>query len=367
MSAHTLPAVVVVDTVEDLTPEWLTAALRSRGTLAPGTEVAAADSEVIGTGQLGHVVRTTLRYAGDGAGPSSVVVKLPSEDPGSRQLGAAMGVYEAEVHFYEQVAPRLTGRVPDLYHAAVDPATGRFTLVIEDVGASTVPGDMLAGCTPDRAALAIGELVGLQAPIWNDPELIRLPWLDIARTRMLFAQVPQCIELFRERFAHRLDPEHLALVEQLAPLAPVVTDAVWKPPFVVAHGDYRLDNMMFGITAADPPIVVLDWQGARLAPPLLDAAIFLTTALDPGLRGELERDLLGQYLDDLKTAGVRGFEAQDCWESYRACSLYPFLLTVAVSVTISRTERGDQMWTRMLTGAADLVLTTGAAKLVGRG
>ena len=356
--------VELVDTVDALTPEWLTAALRSRGTIGPDVSVVSADSAVIGTGQLGHVVRTVLGYTDGAAGPSSVVVKLPSADAGSRQLGAAMGVYEAEVRFYEQIAPLLSGRVPRLHHGAVEPSSGRFTLVIEDVGANTVPGDMVTGGTLEQSRLAIGELVRLQAPIWNDPDVTRLPWLDVQRTRMLFAAVPQCIGPFRDSFADRLQPEHLALVEELAPRAPQVPDAIWKPPFVVGHGDYRLDNMMFGVTAEAPPIVVLDWQGARLAPPLLDAAVFLTTALDPAERAAHERDLLAEYLAGLKSAGVRDFEAADCWESYRACSLYPFLLTVAVSVTIARTERGDQMWARMLTGSADLVLRSGAAELL---
>jgi aminoglycoside phosphotransferase (APT) family kinase protein len=161
-----------------------------------------------------------------------------------------------------------------------------------------------------------------------------------------------------------LAPEHLALVEQLAPQAPAVTRAIWKPPFVVGHGDYRLDNMMFGSTPADPPIAVLDWQGARLAPPLLDAAIFLSSCLTPEERRDHERDLVSRYHSQLTAAGVRDFSPEHCWQSYRACSLYPFLLTVAVSVTIAQTERGDQMWARMLAGAADLVLSTGAAKLV---
>lgn len=360
------PALDLIDTVDGLTADWLTAALRSLGTITAGTRVESADSEVIGTGQLGHVVRTTLRYGDDGEGPPSVVVKLPSEDAGSRQMGAAMGVYEAEVRFYQQIAPLVTGRVPSLHHGAVDPETGRFTLVIEDVGANTLPGDMIAGGTPEQARLAIGELVRLQAPIWNHPDVVGLPWLGVERTQMLFAQVPACVDPFRERFAHRLLPEHLALVERLAPKALAVTDEIWKPPFVVGHGDYRLDNMMFGITPADPPVVVLDWQGARLAPPLLDAAIYLTTALDPGERAEHEQDLLGEYLSGLKSAGVTQFDQRDCWQSYRACSLYPFLLTVAVSVTIAQTERGDDMWTRMLTGAADLVLRTDAAELVDR-
>lgn len=355
----------IVDTVDGLTPAWLTSALRRRATITGDTRVESARSTVIGTGQLGHVVRTALSYAGDGEGPPTVVVKLPSTDAGSRGLGAAMGVYEAEVRFYQHIAPLITARVPHLYSGAVDPESGRFTLVIEDLGPTAVPGDMIKGSTPEQTALAIDELVPLQAPIWNHPDIIRQPWLGVSRTEMLFAQVPHCVGPFRERFAGRLAPEHLALVEELAPRAAAVTGTIWQPPFVVGHGDYRLDNMMFGGTPADPPIVLLDWQGARLAPPLLDAAIFLSACLTPGERRDHERDLLDRYHGRLVEAGVGDFSRAQCWESYRACSLYPFLLTVAVSVTIAQTERGDAMWARMLGGAADLVLSTGAAKLVG--
>ena len=359
------PTMAIVDTVDELTPAWLTSALRQQATITRGTRVESARSTVIGTGQLGHVVRTTATYGGDGQGPPSVVVKLPSQDAGSRGLGAAMGVYEAEVRFYQHIAPLITARVPHLYSGAVDPETGRFTLVIEDLGPTAVPGDMIKGSTPEQTALAIDELVPLQASIWNNPDITRHPWLDVSRTEMLFAQVPHCVGPFRERFAGRLAPEHLALVEELAPQAPAVTRTIWQPPFVVGHGDYRLDNMMFGSTPEDPPIVVLDWQGARLAPPLLDAAIFLSACLTPRERRDHERDLLNRYHSRLTEAGVGGFSREHCWESYRACSLYPFLLTVAVSVTIAQTERGDAMWARMLGGAADLVLSTDAAKLVG--
>jgi hypothetical protein len=359
------PTVAIVDTVDELTPAWLTSALRQRATITPGTSVESAHSTVIGTGQLGHVVRTALTYSGDGQGPPTLVVKLPSEDAGSRGMGSAMGVYEAEVRFYQHIAPLIKARVPHMYSGAVDPGTGRFTLVIEDLGPTAVPGDMIKGSTPEQTALAIDELVPLQAPIWDSPAVTGHPWLDVSRTEMLFAQVPHCVDPFRERFAGRLAPEHMALVEELAPQAPSVTRTIWKPPFVVGHGDYRLDNMMFGSTAADPPIVVLDWQAARLAPPLLDAAIFLSACLTPQERRDHERDLLNRYHSRLTEAGVGGFSREHCWQSYRACSLYPFLLTVAVSVTIAQTERGDAMWARMLGGAADLVLSTGAAEMVG--
>jgi aminoglycoside phosphotransferase (APT) family kinase protein len=181
---------------------------------------------------------------------------------------------------------------------------------------------------------------------------------------MLFAAVPPAVDAFVERFGERLDPAHLALVQRLAPLAPAATEAVWKPPFVVGHGDYRLDNMLFGTAEGAPAISVIDWQAARLAPPLLDAAIFLGSCLRIEDRREHERALLGEYHEGLLAGGVTGFSLEDCWESYRGSSLYPFLITVAVSVTLQRTERGDAMWARLLSGCAEIVLETGAGDLL---
>jgi hypothetical protein len=354
----------IADTVEELTPEWFTGALREGGTIGPDVTVTGAGSELVGTGQLGLVVRSDLTY--DGApGPSSLIVKLPSRDAGSRQLGAMMGVYEAEVRFYHEILPLVEAQIPLMHWGQVESDTGRFTLVIDNLSPGSEVGDMVAGCSVDRAALAIRELVKLQAPSWDSPAVREKAWIaDVTRTRMLFGAVPAAVEPFLERFAPRLEPEHVALVRRIGPNAAAYPDRAWQRPFVVAHGDYRLDNMMFGVEPSAPPISVIDWQATRLAPPLIDAAIFLGSCVGPDERRAHEHGLLRDYHDGLLKRGVTGFEWEDCLESYRRCSLYPFLLTIAVSMTLERTERGDAMWARMVRDTADLIQATGAADVL---
>jgi hypothetical protein len=345
---------VIADTIEELTPEWFSDVL--------DRTVSDVRAAPIGTGQVGLVVRAELEYDGE-AGPASLVVKLPSLDAGSRQMATAMGLYEGEVRFYTEIAPRLGEEVPRMHWGAIEP-DGRFTLVLDDLSSRAQVGDMVAGCGDDHAALAIGALARLQAPVWDDPQLPSRPWLDPVRTDMLFGAVAPALDVFLERFADRLAPEHVALVERLAPQAAGYRTRVWEPPYVIAHSDYRLDNMLFAIGDGAPPISVVDWQGARLGPPLLDAAVFLGSCIDAEQRRGLERDLLRAYHEDIVAAGVAGFSLDDCWESYRRCSLWPFLLGVAVSVNIVQTERGDAMWARLITGAAELVQDTGAAELL---
>jgi hypothetical protein len=367
MSTHTgtTAAVSIADGLEDLTPEWFTAALRAGRTLGPDRSVTEAEMELIGTGQVGLVALARLEHddPGDDA-PTSVIVKLPSPDAGSRQMGVQMGLYEAEVHFYKEIAPRLGPAVPRMHWGDVDAQAGRFTLVLDDLTASAEVGDMVAGCSLEEARLAIEALPALQAPVWDDPGLQGRPWLDPARTDMMFAAVAPSLELFLERFADRLEPEQTALVERLAPLAGSYRTRVWKPPYVVAHSDYRLDNMLFGRTTGAPPISIVDWQGARLGPPLLDAALFLGACAGTDTRRAHEHELLRSYHDGLQAAGVSTFTFEDCLDSYRRCSLWAFLLGIPVSVSLVQTERGDAMWAGLMRGCADHVIDTGAAELL---
>jgi hypothetical protein len=351
--------VPLADTIEDLTAGWFTSALREGGALEDGSGVESARSELYGTGQFGSVVRSELE--GPGA-PASVIVKLPSGDAGSRQLGIAIGAYEAEVRFYEEVAPQVGVSIPRRYWGGVEPGTGRFTLVLEDLSGCAEVGDAIAGGTPEQAAAALRELVKLQAPVWNDPGLRKLDWLaSAARTQMLFDVVGPALPLFRERFASKLDPEYLALVERLGPKAASYPAKAWTDPLVVVHGDYRLDNLMFATDSEPLSATVLDWQGTRLGPPLIDVAIHLGSSLSPEDRRAHQDELLRGYHDGLLAAGVEGFTLEDCRESYRRCSLYTFLLSIGISVTIARTERGDEMWAAMLSMSADLVNELGAA------
>lgn len=349
----------ITETPADLTPEWFTDALREGGTLGDESTVTGAACEKIGTGQLGSVIRAELTYGGV-QGPETLIVKQPSTDEGSRGMGVAMGVYRSEVRFYEQVAQMVDTSVPRMHWGALEEATGRFTLVLDDLSGHAQVGDMLAGATPAQIESALAQTAHLQSPLWDDPRATELDWLgDLSGTRMLFGAVPTAVEPFQERYGDRVSAEHLELVRRLAPRAPEVVDAVWKPPFVVAHGDYRLDNMLFD---ADGNATIIDWQACRLAPPGLDHAIFLSTCVDPNVRRATERELMGRHAE---AVGQPGFGPEEMWASYSACALYPFLLCVFTSITLEQTERGDAMWTRLLTGAAELVIETGSERVLG--
>src|SRR5271170_2523242 len=111
---------------DELSTEWLTAQVN-----AP---VCAFHAERISTGQMSECYRVTLECDleddGDTRAPVSVVLKVAASDPVSRQTGVALGLYEREVRFYTDVAPRLVGPIAPCYHASFDPAAGTFALLL---------------------------------------------------------------------------------------------------------------------------------------------------------------------------------------------------------------------------------------------
>ncbi|HXO48145.1 MAG TPA: phosphotransferase, partial [Mycobacterium sp.] len=101
----------VVERPADLTAAWLTAAIGA-GDIADFTV------ERIGTGQMSECYRVQLRYADSAPStdrPDSVVLKVAATDPMSRQTGMTLGLYEREVRFYRDIAPRLRGPVASCY------------------------------------------------------------------------------------------------------------------------------------------------------------------------------------------------------------------------------------------------------------
>ena len=148
---------------DDLTAEWLT------GAIGAGT-VERFSTERIGTGQMSECYRVALTYAEGAAGPGSVVLKVAASDPDSRQTGLALGLYEREVRFYTDVAPRIGGPVAPCYDAGFDADTGVFHLLLGDASPAVV-GDEIRGATIEQAMLAMAELGRLHAPLLGDATL----------------------------------------------------------------------------------------------------------------------------------------------------------------------------------------------------
>jgi hypothetical protein len=358
----TTPDPAVVDGVDELTPEWLTAALRSGGLQVT---VGGVEHRPVGTGQMAESHRLTLTYEDDGGGgPSTVVAKVPAAGPESRAAGAAGG-YANEVGFYRDLADTVTIRVPDCHYAAIGSDLGRFVLLLEDL-APAAQGDQLAGCTVDQATAAVETLAGLHGPRWCDPTLFDVTWLQrvTPETSFFLGEIMRSsTEGFIERYRDRMAG---ADVEMLRAFSAVTQDWVAARPerFALVHGDYRLDNLLFATAAGGSPAAAVDWQTLGIGLPGRDLAYFLGNGLLPEDRREHERALVATYHRALTAQGVDGHSLDECWEDYRFGQLQGPLITVLGAMHVEQTDRGDDMFMTMIGRAGEAVRDLGSLDLL---
>ncbi|MGC8463538.1 MAG: phosphotransferase family protein [Acidimicrobiales bacterium] len=374
----TIPA-----TLDELDAPWLTDVLGAAGVLGSAV-VAAIERTPIGTGQMCDTFRLSLTYDRPTEAPASVVVKVPAADEASLQAAMALRCYEIEVRFYQELACTLPVRTPHPYYAELAIGSPRFVLVVEDL-TDAHAGDQLAGCTVAEAAVALDELVRLHAPRWGDPSLAELEWLhrdpDGSR-QFLLGLLPELWEGFQNRYQDLVTPATGRAGETLFTRLDAYLGADTGPA-TVTHGDYRLDNLLFGAPPGDAPggtgpgtgtgadggtgdrVAVLDWQTAGHGPALADVAYFLGAGLLAEERRAHEHDLVRRYHRRLTAAGVHDYPWEQCWSAYRRGSWSGLVMAVAASMLVERTERGDAMFLAMADRHARHALDLDAAAVIG--
>jgi Phosphotransferase enzyme family len=330
----------VADTVDDLTTEWLTGALRWLGY---DTTVRSLACTPIGEGQMGASFRLRYELERDREGvPPTLVAKLAAPDRASR-VAVTLG-YRAEVAFYREVAGTVAVKAPRCHLALITDDETAFTLLLEDLAPAT-PGDQIAGASPAQIQAAAVNLAGLHAPRWDDPALVEAPWAvpssDAAADfvgELIAGGIPELLA----RVGDRVGADERATLEASAAAIPAFLTR-WLSHRTVLHGDYRLDNLLF---APDGSVTAVDWQTLSIGMPMRDLAYLVATGLPTDARRAIEQSILGAYRRALARFGVEYDEAE-AFEDYRAGLLQCPMITVLGAAFSARTERGDEMFAAM--------------------
>jgi hypothetical protein len=353
----------VVDDPAELTPAWVTAALRSAGHEVTVREVS---FERIGTGQIGASYR--LHLDANGPVPPTLVAKLAAGSPEARQR-VSQG-YRKEVRFYADLAVLVAVNTPTCWYAAISDDCQSFTLLLEDL-APAVPGQQARGCRLDQAVAAVENLAGLHAPLWCNPLLHEhadwLQPLDEATGAFLGELMVGATEQFVDRYADRLGAENVETLRRSAALIGRWSTA-GNDIFAVTHGDYRLDNLMFAPSdsvGVDRSVAAVDWQTATTGPPVRDLSYFLGTSLSVELRRTHERELVEVYVAALAARGV-DHPLERCYEDYRLGVLQGPFITVmgCIYATAEPSAASDEMFLAMATRSCVAIRDLATLELV---
>jgi hypothetical protein len=402
------PSEFIPQTLDELTPEWLTATLRAAGALEQAS-VRGVEREVLGAGEgfLGILARLSLDLDRDEPGaPRSLIAKLPL--PANRAMGEMLGAYEREILFYQELASQVPMRTPRVYYGALDRDRGsenqerilavldrvpvalnrvmvrlgrwvagrkkrRYCLLMEDLGFAR-SGDQVRGGSPEDCARILCAVARAHAAFWQSPLLADRFWLvrQDLDLRMRYGMFRSSRKAFAARF-RALHEEGLGRsVDWMGEHGLELTRRLHgSAPETLNHCDLRLDNVFFDDGARDArlesadanphgardangdDVVVFDWQLVRRGPAAYDVAYLLSGALSPEVDRATEERLLRDYHQALVAGGVKDYDFERLRVDYQR-SLLAILGTLAAT---DQVEMGDDrgvtlmdLWIERLAG-----------------
>jgi aminoglycoside phosphotransferase (APT) family kinase protein len=145
-----------------------------------------------------------------------------------------------------------------------------------------------------------------------------------------------------DRFRHAIPQLHARMAEGAQALA---------------HGDFRLDNFMFGTEPRHRPFVMLDFQAPIVTKPVHDVAYLITQSMITEDRRRHEWSLLDDYHAALVDGGIQGYTRQQCEDDYRLAALHCFEYAVVVAGTLyPSNDRGSRWITQMIGRSAQTIV-----------
>jgi hypothetical protein len=314
-------------TLEEITAEWLTAALRTK---APGVTVRGVEVLDMNRGTCTKIrLKLDLDEAGRAAGVPEQVILKGGFEPHSRAMGF---MHEQEVRGYRDVLPVLKLPAPACYFADYDEERLQGLIVMEDL---TLRG--VAFCNPlvphsfEAVARRLEVLAAFHAQTWASPDFApgrRWGWAtDTARQFLTYFDAtfpPDVWKAFVDspRGAAASVRFHSRdwMIEALKALVRLSD----RLPHAMIHSDTHLGNLYVD---RDGEPGFFDSLAGR-APPMLEVTYHMGGALDEADRPRWEGALVQHYLEALKANGVDAPGFDEAFFQYRCFLAYGYAVFI---------------------------------------
>ncbi len=301
---------------EDVTSEWMTAAIASR---CPGARVADV-SLVTRDDGTNRRARFAMSYAA-GSGPATVFVKAHS--PRHRWVHLRNGNLFNEARLFAS-GVSLPVDHPVVYQAIVDRLRLDFLLVMEDLtrrGAD--PRDATRPMSVDQVAHGLRGLARLHSQYWGFSGRThpKLAWVKTWKpTRGWQVGLGKRIPVGLARGAGHLPAEVTKLSgEEIVGIWARYVASLSKGPMTLLHGDAHIGNTY---VLPDGDVGFLDWQVVRRGGWSQDVGYFLVGALTEEDRRRSEAALLEEYRKALDIPANQRPSAEEAWLHYRTTPAY---------------------------------------------
>lgn len=335
----------IPDMPAGLTPALLTELLHEHGALAGDAVVCDVAMEQVGdgTGMMAELSKLLLSYEGQTDAPSSLIAKYASQNATNREVAQQFNLYERETRFASELDPQTSARTPQTFFSGVD--EDRFLILMQDMTDYQV-GSQVEGADLRQTELAIDELAKLHAAFWD--RTAELDWIPAAadsyHAAALQAMAVDGVGNLADRFGDFLADEMKQCGGEFQAAIPEMQQWLVEEPTTLVHGDYRMENLLYGCQPDHHPLAILDWQGPLRARGMMDVALFLGHSTRTDVRREHEQTLLQRYQQGLEQQGIEPRDFSALWEEYRRTVMYNWIYVVSVAGGLDTSNEKAFAW-----------------------
>jgi thiamine kinase-like enzyme len=295
----------VPGTYEAITEDWLTAVLCRETPSAKVTAFRIADRSD-GSSNRARIY-LTYNAAGNTAGLPATVFCKGSVTLKNRVLLAVSSSARLETAFFQFMRSRLDIETPVPIHAAFDPKTYAYIIVMKDIGATSHFCNDKTVITREHAEKMVNTLAKLHSSFYESPELGG-PQIPLLTWSNYFDGVatgfPGFAEACDKGFSRAQEVIPARLFKRQAEIWPLTVASVRRHdrlPKTVVHCDVHLGNWYI---AGNGDLGLTDWQCVSIGHWSRDFAYALSTTLNVEDRRAWFDDLLRLYLDKMAGYGA---------------------------------------------------------------
>jgi thiamine kinase-like enzyme len=321
-----------------ITSEWLNTVLHNSGYLKDvNIESFSREPWGVGEGFASDMARLTLTYDKDSPElPKTMIVKMPTTFRTALSVALQYNIYEREIRFYDEIAPKSPIRVPEVIYSDIHSENKKFILILEDCSKYTQI-DQIEGLNQEQTRLVIDIITEFHARWWDAPDLYSFDWIGKPRDKYAMA----LIDTYRNDWDHAIKSEEFTELlpeggqnvgEKISKHFPWIVNDIPDDNLTIAHFDFRLDNMFFDFANKENPLIIFDWGSAIVNGGLLDIAYLLGESIKIDLRRKIEKKMVKHYIKRLEEKGITGFDFDYSWNYYlRSLMCYAFIPVLGYS------------------------------------
>jgi len=322
-----------------ITSEWLNKVLHDSGYLKDfNIESISREPWGVGEGFVSDMARLTITYDKESPElPKTMIVKMATNYRTALAVALQYNIYEKEIRFYTEIAPKSPIRVPGLIYSDYNTEAKKYILILEDCSCYNMC-DQIQGLNYEQTKQAIISIADFHARWWDAPDLFSFDWilprkdentlksyLDIVRNSWDMA-------VKSEKFLDLLPEGGREIGEKIYKHFPWILNDATDDNLTFTHFDYHANNIFFDSENNESPIITLDWGGILIGGGVLDVAYLLSGSIKLDLRRKIEKEMIKLYLKRLEKNGITSYDFDMAWYDYLK-SLISYLWLPALSFT----------------------------------